>query len=162
MQYIGESRTGNPVRDFDDFEATTKRPSAHRQHLKFFYYVGKASKPKNGELIGPGSRQDDSFREHLPINDPNRIDRPNGGSCKIIAGGDIIFAASYFYEGLSEKAVDRLLIEHQGDELRLNMIATNGLAKSNCYVHIYAVSNAAAHWVVHPPQAPWGDFFSTD
>ena len=149
---IGESATKSPSVDVYNFIKETKRISSVGKIVRVLFYTGKASRPIDGTLFGPGSRQLTSFKEHLPLGYPGRINRPNGGSAKIIAGGDIVLAASFFYDGLSEVAVDKELTHLLGEDWRLNMIATNGLAKSNSYLHLYAVIGEDPHCVVHPPR----------
>lgn len=150
----------NCIDDFEKFIREADCRSAYT--LKFFWYVGKASEPvqPGGDIIGgaTGSRQVKSFREHLPTNHVLFDGRPDGRARVIDRRYGVLRSAASFYYGYkSEVGVDKLLQDFTAgrfpdthEELRLNMIGTNGTRNQNCYVHIYAVSNELARSVVYP------------
>ena len=103
--------------------------------LYIAWYVGKASNDLNNGVCKTDSRQIKSFQEHLPI---------HHGHCtrssrhKILQNPATGPMRSYFYSNRSEKKSFLSIFENiDACHPNLNIKFPDGLASSNCYLHLY-------------------------
>lgn len=138
MNYCNKSPTSNCVGDFIQVFNESGCPC-------YFVYVGKAS---YGNIRGPGSRQETSFREHLPVDDRNRVSRDS--RVRVISGpGRVAYSASFFYHRKSEVLTFNTILNFIEANPKisikvLNIAEPNGDRDENSYMHVYAVSNKKA------------------